>query len=247
MQSKTRTREILSGAGYLQPKYMTLAKHEITGEHLEVILASIRTQVAEKVVVKPDTLGSSIGISLAGNDEELKQALDLAFKLDKRVIVEEYLENIREINCSALRYNGKVKVSRCELIKNGKAIFDYDTKYMDPDSGFVKKGKNGRGRIKQIEEDVEREIQRLTVDAYELFGARGVVRADFMVVGSKVYLNEINTIPGFLSYHLWLRTGVPYGVLIDMLIKQAAIEKDDKTVTVFTSQIFEKNRSLIEN
>jgi len=226
MQSKIRTREILSEAGFEQPKYV------VGGEACDIDFP---------VIVKPDTLGSSIGISIARNEEELKNALDLVFELDNRAIVEEYFEGITEVNCSAMRALGEVKVSACEEINSKREFLDYEGKYLDATSGFIKKGKE------TAEQKDYSQIQELTRRAYELFGASGVVRADFIIHGDKVYLNEINTVPGFLSYHLWARAGIPYGLLLHLMIKQAiaAAESTKSLKTVFQSDILVKNRGLI--
>jgi D-alanine-D-alanine ligase len=230
MQSKTRTREILSAAGFKQPKYFAVDKG-----------GGVVGGIDFPVIVKPDTLGSSIGISVARNEEELASALELVFEMDNRAIVEEFFENIEEVNCSAMRAMGEVKVSACEKIDAKREFLDYESKYLDAGSGFIKKGR-------EIEEQKDySEIKELTRRAYELFGACGVVRADFMIYRDTVYLNEINTIPGFLAYHLWVRAGIPYALMLDLLIKQAIEDAElSKSVkTVFKSDILAKNRGLV--
>ena len=92
----------------------------------------------------------------------------------------------------------------------------------------------------------ENEVKNLTKTAYDLFNARGVVRADFLIANDKVYLNEINTVPGFLSYHLWMKTGLPYGTLIDMLVEQAKKDAQKTEITEFPSEILKKNKKLVD-
>ena len=151
------------------------------------------------------------------------------------MIIEEYLQDIIEVNCSAIRVGDEIKVSKCEQISNANEIFDFNTKYLNPTSGFIKKGTS--------EQEEFTEIQELTRKAYELFNASGVIRADFIIANGKTYLNEINTVPGFLAYHLWARAGVPYGVLIDWLVKNAT--KPKNVITDFKSDILQKNCGLL--
>ena len=233
LQSKARTREILSANGYRQPKWKCI---NTPTANIDLLFP---------VIIKPDTLGSSIGISIANNETELDNALAIAFSLDKKVVVEEYLSDITEINCSAMRVGNEVIVSQCEEIHNKNKFFDFNTKYLDSGSGFIKKGKNTEADAKK--QKLFEKIRELTKKAYELFDARGVIRADFMISNGKIYLNEINTVPGFLAYHLWARTGIPYGVVIDGLIKQAVkdFHNQNTFVTTFQSDILKKNRGLV--
>jgi len=241
MQSKIRTREILSAVGFKQPKYFVVDRDCKPSAHFVNVAGTPRNDLDFPVIVKPDTLGSSIGISVARNEEELRGALELVFEMDSRAIVEEFFEDIEEVNCSAMRAMNDVKVSSCERIDTKREFLDYESKYLDAGSGFIKKGR-------EIEEQKDySEIKELTRRAYELFGACGVVRADFMIKGETVYLNEINTIPGFLAYHLWVRAGIPYALMLEMLIKQAIADAElSKSVkTVFKSDILAKNRGLV--
>jgi len=238
LQSKTKTREVLCAAGFDQP---TVYKEQ--------------SDIKYPVIVKPDTLGSSIGITVAHNEHELNMALNLAFSLDKNVIAEQFLENAAEINCSAFRYGDKIWVSKCEKMSSKNEFLDFDTKYLDNTSGFATPKAQGSRAKREVlqkrsseEEQIEHadEIRQLTRKAYELFGCRGVVRADFLIADGKIYLNEINTVPGFLSYHLWLKTGLPYGTLINMLTEQAQIDAQSSTKTAFESEILQKNRNLVD-
>ena len=252
MQSKTRTKEILGAAGFLQAKYRSISKEEFSRLKFEELIPfckQIFEDLGVKVIVKPDTLGSSIGINVATDEQKLGEALTLVFIVDNKAIIEEYFEGIKEINCSVFRDKCKVRVSKCEVIKNDKQVFDFETKYLDAGSGFTTKQNRKKINNAQETNDMKvlyKEIQELTRKSYILFGAHGVVRADFMVVDGKVYLNEINTVPGFLSYHLWLQSGIPYAVLIDMLVKQAISDNSHTLNTYFKSGILEKNRDLIQ-
>ena len=199
--------------------------------------------------------------------------MDLAFTLDSRAIIEEYLTHTTEINCSAFFAQGKIWVSKCEVVgsqseavnKKNQAetsggtpdtpatptIFDFETKYLDTTSGFIKKSKDEEPTPPPHLAKIFEQIQIQTKQAYKLFECRGVVRADFLVQNAEsenpiIYLNEINTIPGFLSYHLWMRTGIPYGALIEMLLTQAATDHKTALITTYKSDILRRNRALID-
>jgi len=233
MQSKSRTREVLTANGFAQPKFVTVMK----GQKPDLETAGFDFPV----IVKPDTLGSSIGISVANTQAELDDALELAFTLDNIAIIEEFLENATEVNCSAFRY-GMMLTSACEVINKSGDMFDFDTKYLDAGSGFVKKSNSApKEEYKHADE-----IKKLAATAYDIFGASGVARADFLVVGDRIFLNEINTVPGFMAYHLWQGVGLPYTTLLEMMIK-SAIEKPKKVQkTDFSSEILQKNRILVQ-
>ena len=237
LQSKTKTREVLTREGFEQPGVKTPSLYFAPN----IVSRPLYERGNFPLIVKPDTLGSSIGITVVHDDEQLESALELAFSLDKKVIVEQFLDNAVEINCSAFRFGDKIWVSKCEKMSGKKEFLDFDTKYLDNTSGFSKK----RG---DEEEPIEREeeIQQLTRKAYELFQCRGVVRADFLIADNKIYLNEINTVPGFLSYHLWLKSGLPYGTLINMLVDQAQVDAQNGLKTAFESEILHKNRILVD-
>jgi len=223
LQSKTRTREVLSKNGFDQPK----------------------VGVSDfPCIVKPDSLGSSIGISVVRDQEGLGAAVDLAKSLDDEIIIEEFLENAIEVNCSAFKFGDKVLVSGCEVMEKTAEMLDFKSKYIDEGSGFIKKS----GREEKCE--YEEEIKELTKKAYEIFGAHGIVRADFLVVPgdgkARVVLNEINTVPGFLSYHLWQKVGIPYATLIEMLVDETLRTPKSGKKTDFPSEILQKNRFLVQ-
>lgn len=231
-QSKIATRRILTAASFVQPKFQILSHQDEP------------VQLPLPVVVKPEMQGSSIGITVAHNTDELREALKTAFKLDRRVIVEEYIANMREVNVAVMRENGRIVTSALEVV-GGEKFFSFEEKYFNADSGFVKK--SGRTPDDDFLEKIEPTICELAVRAYQLFDDRGVVRVDFMVQGEKVILNEINTVPGFMAYHLWLKAKVPYGVVIDNLVQDALEQQrqNQRLMTRFDSEILSKNRQLV--
>lgn len=143
------------------------------------------------VIVKPATLGSSIGVAKAENEEELIGALETAFELDGGVLIEEYFKNRREINCAAYLSGKGVVISPCEEVYSSSEILTYDDKY------------SGGGERKfPVDGESEKEVQGIVKKVYEALGMRGIVRFDFIDAEGQVYLSEINTVPGSLSQYL---------------------------------------------
>ena len=107
--------------------------------------------------------------------------------------------------------------------------------------------KSGRTPDDEFLAKIETQIKTLARQAYQIFHSSGVVRVDFMVQGEKIILNEINTVPGFMAYHLWLKAKIPYGVVIDNLVQDALVrqKKNQSLITHFDSEILVKNRQLV--
>ncbi len=167
--------------------------------------------------VKPANLGSSVGISKAKNREELKTAIENAAQFDRKVIVERTIVG-QELECSVLG-NGDLKASiPCEILPS-RDFYDYDDKYVLNKTEF---------KIPpNLSDDQIREVQRLAVGCYQALQCEGMSRVDFLLEQSsgKLYINEINTIPGFTSISMypkmWEHCGLPYPKLLDRLIELA--------------------------
>ena len=145
------------------------------------------------VIVKPATLGSSIGIAKCDTEEELKEALETAFELDGGVLIEEYFSPIKEINCAVYCHNGAAMTSECEEVSSDGELLSYDDKYC------------GGGKRKfpaEIEKGVAESIKNTTAKVYSALNMRGIVRFDYIIYAGQSYLSEINTVPGSLSQYL---------------------------------------------
>lgn len=167
------------------------------------------------VIVKPVSGGSSIGVGTANDQKELKTALSTAFRYDEKVIVEPLLENFVEINCACYQDgdNGVV-VSECERpIASGKAL-SFDDKYLS----------GNREYPANIPTRTANRIKALTKKIYNELGFRGIIRIDFFLVDGKIFVNEINSIPGSMAYYLFCSSTTEYGKLLDSLIKFACLE-----------------------
>ncbi len=215
----------------------------------EQILEKIKASFSYPVIVKPVNLGSSIGISKANDDNELADAIDLAFSFANKVLVERAITALREINCAVIGDGDEAIASECEEPLNATTILSYEDKYLGNASskGGSKGGKNGgknggsqgmASLSRQIPADISKEmreeVRSLAVRTFQALGCNGVSRVDLMLDGdeNKLYVNEINTIPGSLSFYLWEPIGIPYTKLLDRMIQLALKRvRDEKTVT----------------
>ncbi len=179
------------------------------------------------IIVKPSNLGSSIGIKIASSEEEAILALRNGFKYDKRILIERALEDYREFNCAIC---GKVLSSVEEVITENDFL-TFQDKYESQKSSHILPA--------EITSDLEAEILKLTKDTYKTLLCEGVARIDFLYdnIENKVYVNEINTIPGALAYYLFEDKGIYFDELLDKLIDQAFIKhhQKKKLITSFIS------------
>ncbi len=164
------------------------------------------------LIVKPVNLGSSIGVERVDSPEELERALQTSLIYDSAAIVEKYFADRREINCAAYFYDGEVITSECEESLSKGGILSFEDKYQ------------GGGKSvfpADLPRNMSQLIKNITKNVYSRLNMRGIVRFDFIVCENEVYLSEVNTVPGSLSYYL-LSAGFKdfYGVL-DRVIRQA--------------------------
>lgn len=216
----------------LDAEVYTLADYE----DMDSLPGRIESAFGYPVIVKPVNLGSSVGISVAKTRAELVNALDDAFRYATRVLVEHAISRLREINCSVLGDENEAVASECEEPLHTAEILSYEDKYVN--SGGSKGGKNGGSKggqgskgagmanlARKIPADLtaeEREhVRDLAVRSFKALGCNGVSRIDFMIDEDtgELYFNEINPIPGSLSFYLWEPVGVPYTELLDRMIQ----------------------------
>ncbi len=202
----------------------------------ESVLDRMETALPYPLFVKPANLGSSIGISKARTREELREALAVASSYDRRVLVEQGIEGATEINCAVLGGVGDApSASVCEEPIVWQDLLSYEDKYLRGGKGQGMKGATRRIPA-HIAPEIAARIQDLAVRAFMAIDCSGVARIDFLVRQDEgiVYVNEINTIPGSLSFYLWEPSGVPFSTLIDRLINQA-VERHRRKATLITS------------
>lgn len=184
------------------------------------------------MIVKPARLGSSVGIGVAHNEEELRDVILDAINYDTKILVEEMIEDLTEVNISVLGNYHKQKVSVIEEVGGTKEILSYDDKY----KGGSKKAADSQGMASakriipaRISDDLSNQVSEIAKRAFKSLGSSGVVRIDFLIdnKNNKVYANEINSIPGSLAFYLWEKTGKEYHELLDDVIEIAIRDYKD--------------------
>ena len=207
----------------------------------EIWLDQLTSSLGLPLVVKPVKLGSSVGISHVESREKLDYAIEEAFRYDEDVMIEKAIVNLRELNCSVLGDEDDAVASVLEEPVT-RGILTYEDKYMSGDVGGKGVGDPGvraqrigakhpdaqGGMASQerlipapVSEDLATRVRSLAVQIFQLLGCAGAARIDFLMDedSGRVYFNEINTIPGSLSFYLWKPTGVEFPELVERLIQ----------------------------
>ena len=225
---KDFTKRIIEAAGILTAPWVTIYKHE------KIKYKSIAKQLGLPVFVKPANMGSSVGVSKAENEKELKVAIKEAFKFDVKVLVEQGLKG-REIETAVLGNMEEVKVSGIGEIVMEKGFYDYDSKYISADAAKV------IVPAEKVSKKAINNIQRTALKAYQALGLEGMTRMDvFLVDSEKVYINEPNTLPGFTNISmypkLWEAAGLKYSDLINRLI-QLGIQRQQRNKSLQRTRV----------
>jgi D-alanine-D-alanine ligase len=189
------------------------------------VTAAIAKHLAYPLFVKPANLGSSVGISKVHGPDALGPALDLAASFDRKVVVEAAVEDAREIECAVLG-NDDPEASVPGEIFPAREFYDYEAKYIDGQSKLEIPAK--------LTTTQARQVRRLAVEAFQAIDGAGLARVDFLLSRSTgtLYVNEINSLPGFTTISmfakLWEATDVAYATLVDRLIALAVERHTDK-------------------
>lgn len=215
------------------------------GDNPEEAYNKIEEKLNYPVIVKPANLGSSVGIKIAKDKEELVEALEYAFQFARQVIVEQAIISLKEVNCAVLGDYEEAKASECEEPVTSDEILSYEDKYLSGEKTSGSKGMSGTKRIlpANISEELREEIREMAVKTFQALDCNGVSRIDFLIdtKKNKVWVNEINTIPGSLSFYLWESLGITYDELLDEMIglalKRSRVEQ--RIVYSFDSNILE--------
>ncbi|EFI41515.1 D-alanine--D-alanine ligase family protein [Peptoniphilus sp. oral taxon 386] len=192
--------------------------------------------------VKPANLGSSVGISKATNREEFVEAVEIAVHYDRKIIVERAVENPREINAAVMGYEGDIIVSACEEPIGWKDLLKYEDKYIAGSKGSKGMKNKKKNLPADIPEDVRAEIEKYAHLAFRAIDGMGDARIDFLLDGDKVYVNEINTLPGSIAFYLWEESGISFKELITRLIELSKIRYKQKSenITSYNSDLLTK-------
>ena len=188
-------------------------------------------KIGYPLVVKPARLGSSVGISFCKNNDELREAILEAINYDTKILVEEAVDNLLEVNISVLGNYQKQNLSVIEEVGSSNNLLTYEDKYIGGSKG-PSKGMASAKRIipARISDKLTKDVKDIAIKAFKSLNALGVVRIDFLIdkKKEKVYANEINSIPGSLSFYLWNRTDKEYPELLEDIINLGIREYKNK-------------------
>lgn len=225
---KVYTKVILEKAGINQAPYEYVRKNKENYIYIdkqfnektctiEEICNIVDKNLKYPMFIKPSNSGSSVGINKAKNTQELKQAIEYASKFDNKILIEQGI-NAREIECAVLG-NEEVIASCVGEILPAEEFYSFDAKYNNQESKTMIPA--------QIDEEIQEELRKLAIKAFKAIDGKGLSRVDFFVENKtgKIYINEINTLPGFTKISMYPKlfeqVGVPYKELLDKLIQLA--------------------------
>jgi D-alanine-D-alanine ligase len=222
---KAHAKNIFKSAGLKQMDYQVFKFSQFKQNSAD-IYQQISDSFEFPVFVKPANMGSSIGISKAHNHQELITAIECAFEFDNKIIIEASAENCAEVECAILGLD-QPKASVVGEIIAGKEFYDYETKYFD--------GKSKTTIPANLPVEILESVRTAAIAAFEAIDGAGLSRIDFFVdrVTHAIYINEVNTMPGFtpisMYSKLWQASGVSYSELIDQLIQFALQRHQQKS------------------
>ena len=247
-QDKVFQKQILEAEKLPVPKYKWFYDSEYYEDENKII-EEIK-KLGFPVIVKPARQGSSIGIEVAKNEESLREAILDAIKYDEKILVEKMVDNMMELNCSVLGSNSYMQTSAIEQVMGCDEILSFNDKYIGSDSskGSSKFSNGSKGMVSasrviqaKISDDLKNKIEETSKRAFKALGASGVVRIDYLYdkKADKLYINELNSIPGSLSFYLWTPLKKKYPELLDDMIGIAVkrYKNKMKKTTIFDSNI----------
>jgi D-alanine-D-alanine ligase len=236
---KVTTKAILAQAGLPVLEHLVLHRDEWDSDKSGVP-SRVRETFDFPIYVKPASLGSSVGVSRCVCDAELIDALELGFELDRTCLLEPSVEGGIEVNCAVIGRPGvEPRASLCEQPVAAESFLSFEDKYM---AGAKNEGMKGAQRLipAPLSDALTTQVQGLAKRAFTAFACAGVTRVDFLIdAQQRVYVNELNTIPGSFSFYLWEPAGLPFAELMDKLIDFALAEHREKlrTTTVFATNL----------
>ena len=210
----------------------------------EKVFANVK-KLGYPVIVKPATLGSSVGITYVKEEKDLANAIEEAMKYDIKVVVEKAVKNLVEVNCSVLGNYSYQETSVIEEVTSDEEFLTFADKYIGGSKGKLKgpsKGMASASRIipARISKELEEKIKETSKQAFKALNLGGVCRIDYLIdkKTNKYYINEPNTIPGSLSFYLWDKAGKRYEDLLDEMITLSIKDYKNRSKKVYS---FESN------
>ncbi|MBR6690501.1 MAG: D-alanine--D-alanine ligase [Bacilli bacterium] len=242
-QDKVVMKQVFKDMGLPIVEYVWFFDSEYADD-CEKIFADVK-KLGYPVIVKPATLGSSVGITYVKEESELANAIEEAMKYDVKVVVEKAVKNLVEVNCSVLGNYSHQEASVIEEVTSDEEFLTYADKYIGGSKGKLKgpsKGMASASRIipARISKEMENNIKETSKKAFKALNLGGVCRIDYLIdkKTKKYYINEPNTIPGSLAFYLWEKTGKKYEDLLDEMITLCIKDYKNRSKKVYS---FESN------
>ena len=231
-QDKTYMKDIWAEAGLPMTKYFWFYDIDYR-ENAEDIIAKAK-KIKFPVIVKPATTGSSVGISVCEDEQSLREGIDDAIQYDSKIIIEEVVQNLKEVNIAVMGNYEHQKVSEIEEVLSGNKFLTFADKYIGNGKGKIKGAKKAaalkttskgmasanRKLPAEIPAKMREEVEEIAMKAFKALGSSGNSRIDFLIdeKNKKVYINEINSIPGSLAFYLWDAKDINFTQLLDDMI-----------------------------
>lgn len=230
-QDKTIMKDIWASAKLPMTKYVWFYDVDYRQDSSSVIEKI--SKLKYPVIVKPATTGSSVGINVCQDEEKLKEAIDEAIQYDSKIVVEEVVENLKEVNIAVMGNYENQKVSEIEEVLSGNKFLTYADKYIGGGKGKLKGGFKTSAKTSSkgmasanrklpadLDEKTRKEVENIAIEAFKALGSAGNARIDFLIdeKTNKVYINEINSIPGSLAFYLWDAKNINFTQLLDDMI-----------------------------
>lgn len=240
-QDKVVMKQVMKDAGLPIVAYTWFFDNEYL-EDTDNVLKDIK-KIGYPVIVKPATLGSSVGITYVKDHDHIIDAINEAMRYDSKIVVEKAVENLVEVNCSVLGNYEYREASVLEEVMSTEEFLTYQDKYLGNGKGTKSKGMASTNRIvpARLDDKMTEEVKELAKEVCRVLNLSGVTRVDFLIDKKEnhVYVNEPNTIPGSLSFYLWEPTGKKYETLLDDMITLGIKEfkRRNKKIDTFETNI----------
>ena len=228
-QDKTIMKDIWKSADLPMTKYIWFYDVDYRQDKEDVLKKT--SQLKYPLIVKPATTGSSVGISVCEDEESLKEGIEEALQYDCKVVVEEVVKNLKEVNIAVMGNYEHQKVSEIEEVLSANKFLTYTDKYIGGGKGKTKNSVKVCGKSKgmasanrrlpaDIDKKMREEVETIAMKAFKALGSAGNARIDFLVdtETKKVYINEINSIPGSLAFYLWEANNQDFTKVLDEMI-----------------------------
>lgn len=231
---KDFTKIVLSGLKVSTLPYLRIKRADFF-KRSSAFIKYAKNKLSFPIIVKPARLGSSIGIKKVEDEEELFSAVCSAFNYDDKIICEPYMQNARDLNCAVYELNGKLYVSKIEEALRKSEILSFNDKYGNGDKAVG----SDRRYPSDLSEQMQSEIYKISKKIYRSLDFSSIVRFDFLLCNGKLYLNEINAVPGSMAYYLFCDKFLQFKELLTSLIAEGIERKrrEDNYVTFYKSQI----------